>query len=100
MLATNEVLYRRVLELESVKATDNQNQIDWSKFFDTTSVYKLMYTLQIVEAVMEDSDGSSRIIISTQEEVKKVPPPPPIANSSIPLPPGTIIPIQIPDENK
>jgi hypothetical protein len=56
MLATNEVLYRRVLELKNVKA-ENEQTIDWNKFFDSTSLYKLLYTLQIVEAVMEDSKG-------------------------------------------
>jgi hypothetical protein len=60
MLATNQVVYRRVLELQTAK--DNGNGIDWNKFFDTQSVYKLLYTLQIVEAVMEFGTRSERVV--------------------------------------
>lgn len=32
-------------------------KLDWAKFFDSQSVYRLLYTLQIVEAVMEEGEG-------------------------------------------
>ena len=56
MLATNPEIYTKVLTLEAAhdKAT---GAVDWSKFFDSHSVYRLMYTLQIVEAVMEEGEG-------------------------------------------
>jgi hypothetical protein len=40
-------------------------KIDWAKFFDNNSVYKLLYTLQIVEAVMEEGEGEGleRIVV-------------------------------------
>lgn len=56
MLATNQVLYTRVLELSTALDPDTQT-IDWNKFFDSQSVYKLLYTLQIIEAVMEEGEG-------------------------------------------
>ena len=55
MLATNELLYKRVLELQTAKDPET-NKIDWSKFFDSNSLYKLLYTLQIIEAVMEEGE--------------------------------------------
>jgi len=53
MLCTNPTIYKRVLQLEGV-AADGSN---WAQFFDTSSVYRLLYTLQIVEAVMEEGEG-------------------------------------------
>ena len=55
MLATNELLYKRVLELQTAKDPAT-NKIDWNKFFDSNSLYKLLYTLQIIEAVMEEGE--------------------------------------------
>ena len=75
MLATNQVLYRRVLELQTAKSQDSA-QIDWSKFFDTQSVYKLLYTLQIVEAVMEDDSSERILVIAEEDPSKKIPAPP------------------------
>mmetsp|Transcript_44056 Transcript_44056/g.42665 ORF Transcript_44056/g.42665 Transcript_44056/m.42665 type:complete len:85 (+) Transcript_44056:4010-4264(+) len=65
-----------------------------------SSVYKLLYTLQIVEAVMEDTNSSERIV--SIEEVDKIkiglpPPPPPAAfvgmmpNAPPPPPPGEVL---------
>ncbi len=53
-------------------------------------MYKLLYTLQIVEAVMEEGEGEgleSAVIVNNQETSKKknVPEAPAI---SVPLPPG------------
>lgn len=47
MLVTNQELYRRVLQLE-IAMQEGSSTVDWSKFFDRGSSYKLLYTLQIV----------------------------------------------------
>ena len=56
MLATNRILYTRVLQLKTA-IDEKSGKIDWTKFFDSQSDYKLLYTLQIVEAVMEEGEG-------------------------------------------
>ena len=85
MLATNEVLYKRVLELDIAKGNDQK--IDWNKFFDKSSVYKLLYTLQIVEAVMEDSHSGERIVsIEEEDKIKVHVPPPPPPPGATPMP--------------
>ena len=61
MLATNQKMYRRVLELKNA-IDENTKVLNWDKFFDTESAYKLLYTLQIIEAVMEEGESSKRII--------------------------------------
>lgn len=88
MLATNPVIYKRVLQLKTdVDATTMT--IDWSKFFDTNSVYKLLYTLQIIEAVMEEGEGEGLERVKVLEEEgpagsknKKIPPPPPLPGAA------------------
>lgn len=79
MLSTNESLYRRVLQLNDV-FDQSTNKIDWSKFFDSNSLYKLLYTLQIVEAVMEEGEGEGleSVTIIEDENLKKVPKAPPL----------------------
>jgi len=54
MLATNQVLYKEVLTLENSK--DSTGNVDWNKFFKQESVYKQIYNLEIIEAVMEEGD--------------------------------------------
>ena len=44
MLATSEKVFKRVLMLEEATDPDSQ-KINWDKFFDSGSVYKLLYTL-------------------------------------------------------
>lgn len=46
-------------------------KINWTKFFDSQSVYKLLYTLQIVEAVMEEGegDGLESVVILSENEM-------------------------------
>ena len=93
MLATNENLYKRVLELETAKNQET-NQIEWSKFFDDQSVYKLLYTLQIIESVMEEGEdsGEARIKVSEEEKVvvnRNIPRPPPLVQGGPEIkPPG------------
>ncbi len=58
-------------------------RIDWAKFFDNQSVYKLLYTLQIVEAVMEEGEDEGREVIVVEEEIKKkVPQAPPLPGAT------------------
>jgi len=49
---------------------EETRKIDWNKFFDSQSDYKLLYTLQIVEAVMEEGEGQNleRIVIIDETE--------------------------------
>lgn len=56
MLATNTTLYRRVLTLDIARSPGSL-AVDWSKFFDRSSAYRLIYTIQIVQAVLEDGEG-------------------------------------------
>ena len=79
MLATNSVLYTRVLELKTGTDGEQVGQIDWDKFFDSQSVYKLLYTLEIIEAVMEEGEGS-------QERIKIYQAPDVIVNQSKKVP--------------
>jgi hypothetical protein len=56
MLATNATLYRRVLTLDIPRGKGSP-AADWAKFFDRSSTYRLLYTIQIVQAVLEDGQG-------------------------------------------
>ena len=62
MLATNPTLYREVLKLDTAKAADSQS-VDWTRFFDKSSSYRLLYTLQIVQAVLEDGEQDTKRVI-------------------------------------
>ncbi len=89
MLATSPEIYKRVLQLSSAR-DEATGKIDWSKFFDSQSVYRLLYTLQIVEAVMEEGEGEGLEginVITDTETKKKIPVPPPLPGSDK-LPPG------------
>jgi hypothetical protein len=56
-----------VLTLELAKK-EAASGVDWVKFFDRNSSYKLLYTLQIVQAVLEDSETSqSRAVVVNSE---------------------------------
>lgn len=54
MLATNQSLYKDVLSLENAKV---DGKIVWKNFFDNDSVYKQIYTFEIIEAFMEQSEN-------------------------------------------
>lgn len=89
MLATSPEIYKRVLLLKSARSQEG-SAIDWEKFFDSNSVYRLLYTLQIVESVMEEGEGEGLEkvdVVTDQEAKKKIPVPPPLPGSHI-LPPG------------
>jgi len=58
MLATNQTFYKRVLKLEAVSLSED-GSVDWAKFFDRTSSYRLLYTLQIVLTML--NEGKERL---------------------------------------
>ena len=47
-----------MLRLDIAKRTDVPT-VDWTRFFDHSSSYKLWYTIQIVQAVLEDGEADS-----------------------------------------
>ena len=75
MLSTNPEIYTQVLELKGTKE-EASGKVDWAKFFDSHSIYRLLYTLQIVEAVMEEGEGEGleRVDILEGTEKKKAAP--------------------------
>ena len=55
MLATNQELYQQVLSMSEAK---NENgEISWQKFFEGSSMYKQIYSLEIIEELMEAGSG-------------------------------------------
>ena len=59
MLSTNPTLYREVLTLDIARTADSQS-VDWTRFFDKSSSYRLLYTLQIVQWVLEDDEQDTK----------------------------------------
>ena len=47
-MSTNPNLYKRVLLL------DKDPDFRWDQIFDSSNIYKMLYTLQIVEALLEE----------------------------------------------
>jgi len=89
MIATNPEIYTQVLEFKNT-LDENSGKIDWGKFFDSHSIYRLLYTLQIVEAVMEEGEGEGleKFDVSEDSEKKKanVPQAPPLPGGIVPPP--------------
>lgn len=77
MLATNEQIYKEVLSLDS--AVDANGKVQWESFFENNNVYRRIYNLEIIEAVMEEGDNASddrvRIIEVNETEGKVCRPP-------------------------
>lgn len=55
MLATNQEMYREVLTLKNAKDSET-GIINWSNFFENSSVYKQIYNFEIIEAVMKEGE--------------------------------------------
>lgn len=72
MIATNPEIYTQVLEFKNT-LDEKSGKIDWGKFFDSHSIYRLLYTLQIVEAVMEEGEGEGleKFDVADDSEKKK-----------------------------
>jgi hypothetical protein len=62
MLATNVTLYKRVLKLDIAKVGGSA-EVDWQTFFDRAHAYKLLYTLQIVQAVLEEGEDETQGVV-------------------------------------
>lgn len=52
ILATSPTLYQKILKLEK-----NEN-FKWEDIFDNSSIYKMLYSLQIVESLLEEEQAS------------------------------------------
>ena len=52
-ITTNPVLYRKVVAL------DLEEGFTWNDIFDFSSIHKMLYVLQIVEALIEDASSDS-----------------------------------------
>lgn len=65
MLATNEKRYKQVLKIEF---GNKDGKVDWAKFFDTSSAYNLLYSLQIVQAVISDGNTDNKRATCTNPE--------------------------------
>lgn len=82
ILATNQTFYRQVLKLDIAKEA-LVGAVDWERFFDKASPYRLLYTLQIVEAVLEDGrTGTARAVTLNPEAF----PTSRLANRTAPVP--------------
>ncbi len=53
-LTTNETMYRSLLLLDN-----NAKQPDWPKLISTTSVFRLLYSLQILNSFLESSEAGA-----------------------------------------
>lgn len=49
MLATNPTLYDTVYKLDS---EESETKFSWSKVFDSNNVHKMLYSLEIIEAIL------------------------------------------------
>lgn len=82
MLATNQTFYREVLKLDIAKK-GAAGSVNWAQFFDKSSAYRLLYTLQIVQAVLEDGrTGTARAIVLNPEAFPTYK----LANRTTPIP--------------
>lgn len=69
MLATNQKIYDEVISIEN--AVSEKGDIDWKVFFDGNSVYRQIYNLEIIEAIMEDDQsGLPRVVFVCYQDVK------------------------------
>ena len=64
MLATNPTLYQTVYQLDS---ENSDTEFKWSKVFDSTNVHKMLYSLEIVEAILLKEEDESK----THEWIKR-----------------------------
>lgn len=46
-LATNPIIYEKVLQLDNA-----QDNFSWGQIFDSTNVHKMLYSLEIVESII------------------------------------------------
>ena len=56
MLATNQNMYNRVLNIQ-ISDDKSQEGTSWAQFFESGSVQKRSYQYEIVEALMEENQA-------------------------------------------
>lgn len=54
MLATNPILHNKVLTLDGASGVKG---FSWSDIFDDSNVHKMLYSLEIVEAILVRDDN-------------------------------------------
>ena len=59
MLSTNLKIYNDVLSL-NLGREEGDLKINWEKFFDISHPYKLLYILQIVQAVVDNGNTDQK----------------------------------------
>lgn len=70
MLATNQKLYKEVLNLQISENEKQDSKSFWKKFFESGSVYKQSYIHEIIEALMEEGeDLSNRVFFVGYQDI-------------------------------
>jgi len=65
-VTTNPSLYDRIVKL------DKDEDFSWAKLFDSSSIYKMLYALQIVESLLEEDHSPEKQGVSKPgDELKK-----------------------------
>ena len=64
-VSTNPSLYQRVLKL------DHNENFSWDNIFDSSSIYKILYSLQIVESLLEQIKISKDLENMSEDEMLK-----------------------------
>ena len=64
-VSTNPSLYQRVLKL------DQNENFSWDNIFDSSSIYKILYSLQIVESLLEQNKVSKDLENMSEDEILK-----------------------------
>ena len=59
-LVTNPSINSKILNLNVTKKDDGE--YDWESLFDTKSIFKLLYTFQIIESLIEEGSGAEQEI--------------------------------------
>ena len=59
MLATNEQRYMEVISMSSV--TDEDGEVDWSKFFQSENAFMKTYLQEIILSILEVSEESGQL---------------------------------------
>ena len=69
-LATNPQQYAKLAALELPTGADGNP--DWDAFIQTSSIYQLLYSFQIIEALIDDegSEGAEKVTVHFENKAK------------------------------